>query len=140
MTALLVFIHVFSCVLVLGCLFASLLLIIYHRRTLTTIILKKSLLTDAAAFPIMITAMVSGAFMVKLKAIPAGTPWIIAAYLFFFSICITWFIQTLLKLKQMLNPSRSFLFYFYATQCVIIILFMLTLHDAILQKTWLTFL
>lgn len=141
MAPALVFSHVLCGVLFFGLMHFSFLIIMKSLRQQDPVLIahaiKTSLKLDIVLFPMIVVVIVTGAFMTEVRHISPGTAWITAAYGLFSFVSLSWFMLVLIKLRNVMSAVFHYKKLFYALNIIVMILFVLIVHDAVTQTTWL---
>lgn len=137
------FIHILCGVTFLGVLVASFFYIANSIRSKSSALIhyaiRASFFGDAIIFPMVVAQFVTGTLMVTQHQLSFQTPWIIVAYHFFGLVSICWFLLVLIKYKNIKRDCDRYFKYqkiFYTLNILVLILFVLIIHDAVTQSTW----
>ena len=105
--------------------------------------LKLSFIYDAIVFIAIVFQYISGFILSNLLIIPHGTPWLSIAYLALTAVTVCWLISVYIRLlnRRKSSTKQTFLFKktLYIMHACIILLFILIIHDAATQSTYLGF-
>ena len=104
--------------------------------------LKASYFGDGIIFVCAFTQFITATILVSVGKFTLAVPWICVAYLAFSGITLLWLINLFIKRKYFANAHiKPFAFkIFYFLNILIILTFMVVIHDAVTQSTWLDFL
>jgi hypothetical protein len=103
--------------------------------------LKASLLGDRLVVVIIVLEYLTATGMVKAHHLAFSTPWIVVAYIAFSVIVLCWVGNVCLKTKALKagQPLKGSVL-FHVLHIAMIVIFMMVIHDAVMQHTYLTFL
>lgn len=134
-------IHVMCGVTFFGLMVASFLYISssmkQNNSALLRYAIKTSLIIDGIIFPIIVIQFVTGTFMVRYYQLSFQTPWIIVAYGALSAVSIIWFFLVLIKYRNLKQTQFQHKKLFYFLNFILILLFCMIIHDAVMQQTWL---
>ena len=108
-------------------------------------ILKTTFLGDWFVIPSLAMLFVTGMYLVQMKHLSLEIPWIFAALITFIIVVLCWLVNFLLRLRyfyQLKKGRRGFqhFWFFYCVMTVVMfLLFIIMMHDAITQSTFLMF-
>ncbi len=140
-------IHVMCGVVFIGITIASFFYVLNSRRQQQADVLryalKVSLLGDILLAMIILVQFVSATLLVHLNQLSVQTPWIEVAYLAFAVVSVLWLINVVIKvvnLKQVLFTHLKGYRWFCALHVLMLLIFVVIVHDATTQSTFLGFL
>jgi hypothetical protein len=111
-------------------------------RALMTYSLRASYFGDLAIAACIVILLLTATQLVAVAHFTMAVPWIFIAYHAFGTIILLWLACLLIKVfhfsKTTIPPLA--LKFFYLINMMIILIFMLIIHDAVTQSTWLDFL
>lgn len=144
MAPLIEFIHVLCGVSFFGLFVSSFVYVYSSIRQQDALLLryaiKNSLLVDVVIFPVILIQLLTGTWMVHYHHLALNTPWIIVAYCSFCVVSLLWFVLFLIKSSYYCGEvHRHFRFKktFITLNIIVILLFCMIVHDAVMQQTWL---
>lgn len=114
------------------------------QATMLCYALRASFYGDLIIFPMVVLQYITAILLVKSNHLSLAVPWIAVAYLAFSLIALLWFMNLIIKyvnyrrIKQ--HSDRQFVLKsgFYLFNILMIAIFILIIHDAIMQKTYFT--
>ncbi len=111
-------------------------------RELIDYSLKASYFGDAIIFFIIIVQLITAIKLVVDGNFTLAIPWILIAHYAFAIVIILWLGILLLKLRYLSNPniSSTTIKIYYLFNIMIILIFIIIIHDAVTQSTWFEFL
>ncbi|PIZ05129.1 MAG: hypothetical protein COY58_00785 [Gammaproteobacteria bacterium CG_4_10_14_0_8_um_filter_38_16] len=107
-----------------------------QNPTLLRFAIKTSLLVDRFIFLILVMQFVTGTFMVRHDQLSFHTPWIIVAYVALSLVGVIWFLLMLIKYVNRTQAHFRYQILFYFLNVLLILLFCIIIHDALMQQTW----
>ena len=143
------FIHMLAGTLFFGATVAVFIYMIYCKRQNNGLLLlhtiKISFFGDAFILPMIITQYITGTLMIGFAKLSFHTPWIAVAYVAFSLIVFLWMCNLFVKRKllHLLSSEKgSILLWqriYLIISCMMIVLFVMIVHDAVMQKTMFDF-
>jgi len=113
-----------------------------NDRALINYSLKASYCADCVIFFIAIIQFITAIKLVVASHFDLSIPWIFIAYHAFAAIILLWllilFIKFLYLSKPVISPIAKKIF--YLLNIMMILIFIIVIHDAVTQSTWFTFL
>ena len=144
MLKLITFVHIICGATIIGILVASFIYIAssikQNNLTLMQYAIQTSFFGDYLVFPMILVQFFTGALMVKLHHLSFNLPWIIAAHIALTFVTLLWLCLLLIKYKNY-KRTKPFIFKkcFYALNILMVVTFILIIHDAVTQSTGLFF-
>ena len=135
--------HLIGGTVFLGITIASYFYISYSKsdQKLRLFALKTSLLGDILIALIIVLQYITATLLVKLNHLSFATPWIIVAYIAFSLVSFCWLVNVIIKVHNVrLTNGFQYNKLFHAMHMLIILVFILIIHDAVMQKTYFNFL
>lgn len=111
-------------------------------RSLINYSLKASYFGDAMIFLIVLIQFITAYQLVSIGNFTLAVPWIFVVYVAFSTVILLWLTIFLLKFFYLTkeNISTIAIKFFYWLNIMIILIFIIIIHDAVTQSTWFDFL
>lgn len=113
-----------------------------NDRALIAYSLKASYFSDGVIFLIVPIQFLTAAYLVYTKHLTLAIPWILVAYHAFATVVLLWAAIFLIKILSLSKKtiSSSALRIFYLLNSLVILIYVIIIHDAVTHSTWFEFL
>ncbi len=108
-----------------------------HDSMLLQYAIKTSFFGDILIIIFIIIQYYTGTVLMHNANLSLATPWVLVAYIAFSFVTIFWFLLILLKIKMMRSQTISWIY--VSLNILIILLFILIIHDAVMHATYFNF-